>query len=245
LLAALARAGKSYPEIKKMTEAAFGGKSLSKSAIYNIINKVKARESTKDRRHLNPKKTKRTVDIIAAVAADVKADRHITCRDLASAHGVSFGTMQNILHVELGLVKKSARWVPKLLSPEQKEERVRICTEFVAAIDRSSMAMLDQIIMMDETMVSYHTPQTKRQSKQWIEKGKPGPIKAKVHTSRTKQMLLAFFDSKGLVYTHIVPKGTTINANYMLVVLGKFMVHLRKNRSRNRNLEKGYGSGSS
>ncbi len=119
---------------------------MSISAIYNIINKVKAGESTEDRRHLNPKKTKRTKDIIAAVAADVKADRRITCRDLASAHGVSFGTMHNILQVELGLVKKSARWVPKLLSPEQKEERVRICTEFVAAINRSSMAMLDQII---------------------------------------------------------------------------------------------------
>jgi hypothetical protein len=127
--------------------------------------------------------------------------------------------MHNILHVELGLVKQSAHWVPKLLSPEQKEERVWICTEFVAAVDRSSMAMLDQIITMDETMVSYHTPQTKRQSKQWIKKGKPGPIKAKVYASQTKQMLLAFFDSKGLVYTHIIPKGTAINANYILVVL--------------------------
>jgi hypothetical protein len=115
--------------------------------------------------------------------------------------------------------------VPKLLSPEQKEERVRITTEFVMAVNRSSMTMLDQIITMDETMVSYHTPQTKRQSQQWIEKGKPGPIKAKVHASRTKQMLLAFFDSKGLVYTHIVPNG-----DYILVVLGKFMVRLRKKR---------------
>jgi hypothetical protein len=34
--------------------------------------------------------------------------------------------MHNILHEELGLVKKSARWVPELLSMEQKEERVRI-----------------------------------------------------------------------------------------------------------------------
>jgi hypothetical protein len=138
--------------------------------------------------------------------------------------------MHNILHVELGLVKKSSRWVPKLLSSEQKEERVRSCSEFIAAIDHSSMAMLDQIIMMDETVVSNHTPQTKRQSNQWIKKEKPGPIKARVHASWTKQMLLAFFDSKGLVYTHIMPKRTTINANYILMVLGKFMVHLRKKR---------------
>jgi hypothetical protein len=55
-VAALARAGKSYTENKNTTEAAFGGKSLSKSAIYKIIIKVKAGETTEDKRHLNPKK---------------------------------------------------------------------------------------------------------------------------------------------------------------------------------------------
>jgi hypothetical protein len=39
-------------------------------------------------------------------------------------------------------------------------------------------------------------PQTKQQSKQWLVKGEPGPIKAKVHASRSKQMVLAFFDLK-------------------------------------------------
>jgi histone-lysine N-methyltransferase SETMAR len=115
--------------------------------------------------------------------------------------------------------------VHKLLS---LEERVRICSKFVPAFDCSSMAMLDQIITMDETMLSYHTPQNKKQSKHWIKKGKPGPNKARVHASRTKQVLLVFLDSKGPVYTHIVLKRTTTNANYILVVLGKFMVHLRK-----------------
>jgi histone-lysine N-methyltransferase SETMAR len=203
---------------------------LTKTAIYNILKKVKAGETTDDLRHLNAKKTKRTQDIIAAVAADVNADRRVKCMDLATAHGVSYGTMHNILHKELGLVKKSARWVPKLLSEDQKKERVRICTDFVAAIHRRSMAMLDNIITMDETMVSYHTPQTKRQSKQWIKKGSPGPVKAKVAASRTKQMLVAFFDKKGLVYTHIVPRGVTINANYTIIVLGKFLKQLRLKR---------------
>ncbi len=50
-------------------------------------------------------------------------------------------------------------------------------------------------------MVSYHTPETKKQSKQWIEKGQPGPIKAMVHASCTIEML-AFFDNKGLIYTN-------------------------------------------
>jgi [histone H3]-lysine36 N-dimethyltransferase SETMAR len=42
---------------------------------------------------------------------------------------------------------------------------------------------------------------------QWIKKGSPGPIKAKVQASRTKQMVLAFFDQLGMIFTNSVPLG--------------------------------------
>jgi hypothetical protein len=86
--------------------------------------------------------------------------------------------------------------------------------------------MLDNIISMDETMVSYYTPETKKQSEQWIEKGKPGLIKA----SRTKQMILAVFDSKSLVYSHIKARCIPINALYIVKVLGLFIKQLKKKR---------------
>jgi hypothetical protein len=70
-------------------------------------------------------KMKRTLYI---VVANVNADCIFTCMDLVTAHGVSYGTIHNNLHDELGLVKKLARWVPKLLSEEQKKEGIRICT---------------------------------------------------------------------------------------------------------------------
>jgi hypothetical protein len=75
-------------------------------------------------------------------------------------------------------------------------------------------------------MVSLHTPETKKQSKQWIEKGEPGPIKARVQASRTKQVVMAFFDSRGFIYSHIVPKGAKINAIYIVKVLGIFLKKL-------------------
>jgi hypothetical protein len=88
--------------------------------------------------------------------------------------------------------------------------------------------MLDNIVTMEKSMVSYHMPETKNQSKQWMKKGLP--IKERVHASRMKQMLLAFFDSKGLINTHIVPRGASINANYIIKALGKFLVHLKYKR---------------
>ena len=71
-----------------------------------------------------------------------------------------------IFHKELSLVKKSASWVLKFLSQDQKEERVRTCSNFAATIRRVSMAFLARIFTMDETMVSFHTPENKIMSKQ-------------------------------------------------------------------------------
>ncbi len=142
---------------------------------------------------------------------------------------MSVYTVHSILYKDLGLEKKSARWVPKLLSADQKEERVRTCSAFIAAVQRRSMAMLDNIVTMDETMVCYHTPATKKQSMQWVKKGQPGPLNAN-HASRTKQMLLAFFDSKDLIYSHIVPKGSAVNGKYIVKALGNFLKQMKKKR---------------
>ncbi len=100
---------------------------------------------------------------------------------------------------------------------EMKMERLRTSEAFLGMIHRRSKAMLGSIVTMDKSAVLFHTPETKQQSKQWLKKGKPGPIKAKVHTRRIKQIVLAFFDSKGLIYTNYLPWGTTLNAIYKLL----------------------------
>ena len=81
--------------------AAYGDQALSKSAIYKIMKKVKAGEETADQRYKNPKKTKRTGDLIAAVAAAVSDDRRLTIAELAAATGASTATVFWILTEEL------------------------------------------------------------------------------------------------------------------------------------------------
>jgi hypothetical protein len=78
------------------------------------------------------------------------------------------------------------------------------------------MAMLDNFVTMDKTMMCNHTPETKKQSMHC----QPGPVLAKVHYSRTKLMLLVFFESKGLMYSNIVPKGSAVNRKYIVKALG-------------------------
>jgi hypothetical protein len=61
---------------------------------------------------------------------------------------VSTKTIHATLHEDLYLSKKSARWVPKPLNQEMKNERVRICEAFMTMVSHHFMAMLDQIITM-------------------------------------------------------------------------------------------------
>ncbi len=137
----------------------------------------------------------------------VKEDRCLTIESLAAPHRVSLHHSQDSSW-RSGPRKKTARWVPRLLSTDKKEERVNACSELIAVVKCHSMAMMDQIVTMDETMVCYHTPETKRQLKQWVKRGQPGSIKAKVHASRMNQVVMAFFDSKGLIYTTLSPMAS-------------------------------------
>jgi sensor domain CHASE-containing protein len=90
----------------------------------------------------------------------------MTCTNLATAHEVSHGTIHNILQGNMGLEKKPARWAPKLVSEDQKQQRTEICKRFIAVFSPHFMTMLENILMMDKTLVSYHAYVTKKQSEQ-------------------------------------------------------------------------------
>ena len=83
---------------------------------------------------------------------------------------------------------------------------------------------------MDESAVFYHIPETKKQSKQSVKKGSPGPIMCKTQASRVKQMVLAFHDREGLIYTNMVPRGTTVNAVYIISDLKVLMKRMKQKR---------------
>jgi hypothetical protein len=56
------------------------GTRLKKTAIYAILQKVKAGEITVDHRHLNPKKITWVPDVITSVAAAVEEDQRVTIK---------------------------------------------------------------------------------------------------------------------------------------------------------------------
>jgi hypothetical protein len=71
---------------------------------------------------------------------------------------------------------------------------------------------LDCIVTGDETWVSRHTPDNKRQSMQLRHTHLPTAKKFKASPSNRKIMATIFWDRKGPLIGNFLPRGDTINA---------------------------------
>ncbi|CAH2004677.1 unnamed protein product [Acanthoscelides obtectus] len=58
---------------------------------------------------------------------DPRVDRHVTYREIEASLKISKTTIQKFLHEEIGVRKLVARWIPHLLTEEQKAARVNWC----------------------------------------------------------------------------------------------------------------------
>jgi len=73
--------------------------------------------------------TSTTRESIEKVREPILADRRQTIHDVCGIVGLSYGTVQRILAGNLNMRRISARFVPRLLSDDQKAHRVSVCRE--------------------------------------------------------------------------------------------------------------------
>ena len=72
---------------------------------------------------------------------------------------------------------------PYHCTDEQKQTRVQCSKQFKELV-AGDPGVLERIVTMDETMLSLYTPERKSQSRQWLSKGAPAPVKAMVQESK-------------------------------------------------------------
>ncbi|KAL4121904.1 hypothetical protein QTP88_014324 [Uroleucon formosanum] len=125
----------------------------------------------------------------------VKGNRRIKQSEIAIALGISKERVQHIL-CELEYRKICARWVPKMLTEEMKQNRVEICRQLLLRFDRERENFLNIIVTGDESWVHHYDPENKRQSMEFHHKTSPAPKKFKIQASAGKVMLTVFWDSK-------------------------------------------------
>ena len=165
-----------------------------------------------DTRHGRPK-TSVTKANIAAVKIVVEQDARLSVRDTASCTGISEGKVKTILKKRFGLRKVCARWVPHLLTEEQKTQRLKCARELLKTYKGCNSRVISNLLTGDETWVHMFEQQRRADNKQWKRKDKKRPCIVK-RTISSKKMYSIFFNSSGPVVEVPCPSGRTVTGRF-------------------------------
>ena len=129
--------------------------------------------------------------------------------------------------------KVSARWMPRLLTPDQKLTRLVMSEANLARFEADPDRFVERFLTQDECWVHHFEPETKRQSMQRKHSTFPAPKKAKVVSSAGKVMASVFWNAKGIVLIdyRYLQKGKTINGEYYAKLLRELRQAIKSKRS--------------
>ncbi|UYV74892.1 hypothetical protein LAZ67_12001701 [Cordylochernes scorpioides] len=210
---------------------AFGDEALSRSRTFEWFSRfLKVREKVNDDQHTGRPRSIRCEENKLKIKELIKSYRRISIKDLYSETGLSVGLCHQIVTKDLDMIRTSSKFVPRILTKEQKEVRMDVCKNMVE-MTRTDPEWMQKIITGDETWVYQYDPETKRQSSQWIERGEPKPKKARFTKSKVKTLLVTFFDNNGLVHREFIPFGRTINQEVYLGIMRRLREAVRLKRS--------------
>ena len=131
--------------------------------------------SAKDDTRPGTPKTSVTKAKIAAVKIVVEQDARLSVKDTASCTGISEGSVQTILKKRLDLRNVCARWVPHLLTEEQKTQHLKCARELLKTYKGCNSRVISNLLTGDETWVHMFKPQRRADNKQWKRKDKKCP----------------------------------------------------------------------
>ncbi|UYV60555.1 hypothetical protein LAZ67_1001504 [Cordylochernes scorpioides] len=104
-----------------------------------------------------------------------------------------------ILHIG-EIFSNTARWVPKLLTPDLKAVRKKLSSDNLALFEANPEEIVNRFVTMDETWAYHFTPESKQQYMQWSHSGSPPSPQESQDSSISREDFLN--------------KGQTITANY-------------------------------
>lgn len=225
------RRGMKGSNILRELQTTYGDQAPSQAMINKWVSRFKTGNFTvqDDPREGRPR-TSTDDQNLAAVKAAIDEDGRITQEKLGAMLNIGQEAVSRILS-EIGYTKKSARWVPKLLTPEQKEARVSFAKKFLKQFKNGESPAFKKITTGDEAWFYKSEPETKKQSMVWSAKGAAPPIKAIRQKTATKTMFAIFFNYDGVVASIPLEKGQTMtSAVYTEKCLPQVLENIRRGR---------------
>jgi len=222
--------GKTAAETVTMLREAFKEEALSQARVYEWFSRLKRGDmSFEDQPRSWRPSTSRTDENIKKICDAIMFDRYRTINKLEALTGVSWSSCQRILTKELHTKRAAAKFVPCLLSEDQRANRLDVRREMKDQL-KTDPDFLSRISTGDESWCYGYDPKTKQQSSQWESASPQRPKKARQVKSNVKTMLICFFDIKGLVHFEFVPQGQTVNQQFYLEVFKRLRDAVQRKR---------------
>jgi histone-lysine N-methyltransferase SETMAR len=96
--------------------------------------------------------------------------------------------------------KLCARWVPRLLTADQKRTPMKISEWCLEHSNKNKTDFVCRFITKDETWIHHYAPESKRQSKQSTDVGCSASKKTRLVPSAGKVMASVFWDAEGILF---------------------------------------------
>lgn len=226
-----AKLGKSATDTLGMLRQAFPDNALGRTQVFEWHARFKSgRESVEDEERPGRPITSKTPEKVERIRELIREDRRQTIHEISALVGIGYGVCQEILTENLKMRRIAAKFVPRLLTTDQKQRRLDVCSE-LRELERTDPSFLSRIITGDESWCYGYDPETKQQSSQWTSPQSPRPKKARQVRSATKTMLILFFDIHGIVHHEFVPPNRTVNSDFYCDVLRRLKESIRRKRA--------------
>ena len=167
--------GKTFTGTSQMLQQPYGEDCLSCVQCHEWYQHFKlGRASIEDDPKSGWPSTSTDDDHVQKVLAVIHQKSHLTVREVAEEVGICNSSCHLILTDKLKMRRVVTKFVSRLLTDAQKENRVTVSQEL---FDRSNADenFLKNVITGDETLVYRYDVETKVQSSQWMGKLSPRP----------------------------------------------------------------------
>lgn len=205
--------GHSAADIHRRMSRVYGEKFMSEGVVREWCRNFKDGRTDVHDEGGQGRKSVVTDNLVQRVDKVVRENRRFTISVLSRKFPeISRSSLYAIVTDHLGYRKLCARWVPKLLTDNHKTCRMGAALTFLDRYATEGAEFLKSIVTGDETWIQYDTPETKRQSQEWMHSSSPKRKKVKPTLNKRKIMATVFWDQKGVLLLDFMQPGTTINA---------------------------------
>ncbi len=171
-----------------------------------------------------------TDENIQTVERIVMRDRQISVCRVANELGISKTRVHEIMNNHLGMSKVCTRWVPKLLTPLQRINRVECCQELLQESEADPVMFLGRIVTGDESWIYNYDPLTQLEAKVWKKPEETTPTRPRQQRSAGKVMMTIFWDKDGILLTDYLARGSTINGPYYASLIERLLSAILEKR---------------